>query len=396
MINLHYSDLVNMEYKLIFDYYDQPLSFIAKIKNKDYLFYYISDNEYFITLVDSKVAVKLNEMKNLTHLYKYLLEKNKVEVVSFDFDNETVTFIPFKDFKNAENYIPISERNITFDFENEIKIDSNTNLLQYLDISDKHKFSDFMVRIFNPTNSHAFPYYIVQGIIASVSEYFNIVKEKNKFFNDADDLYIRAFQKGSFQIDFEIQDSNLRERTYNSISEIINKVNEISKEPDIEYLTNESNKRMFINTKKMYDEIIKKNNVTIEFKQNSNKKKQEKVSIKATPFVSKNIEIYNKQLTQAVEKQDENSKIKRVTFKNASFRSVSVNRNSLTFINNDDLNDNNKSISAEFDPELFKKIKKDPDNKYKLTLRKPVTLEINIEKNEDKEKNIITAYSYND
>lgn len=396
MINLHYSDLVNMEYKLIFDYYDQPLSFIAKIKNKDYLFYYISDNEYFITLVDSKVAVKLNEMKNLTHLYKYLLEKNKVEVVSFDFDNETVTFIPFKDFKNAENYIPISERNITFDFENEIKIDSNTNLLQYLDISDKHKFSDFMVRIFNPTNSHAFPYYIVQGIIASVSEYFNIVKEKNKFFNDADDLYIRAFQKGSFQIDFEIQDSNLRERTYNSISEIINKVNEISKEPDIEYLTNESNKRMFINTKKMYDEIIKKNNVTIEFKQNSNKKKQEKVSIKATPFVSKNIEIYNKQLTQVVEKQDENSKIKRVTFKNASFRSVSVNRNSLTFINNDDLNDNNKSISAEFDPELFKKIKKDPDNKYKLTLRKPVTLEINIEKNEDKEKNIITAYSYND
>lgn len=388
-----------MEYKLIFDYYDQPLSFIAKIKNKDYLFYYISDNEYFITIVDSEVAVKLNEMKNLTHLYKYLLKKNKVEVVSFDFDNEKVTFIPFKEFKNAENYLPISERNITFDFENEIKIDSNTDLLQYLDISDNHKFYDFsdlMVRIFNPSNSHAYPSYIVQQIIANVSEYFNIVKEKNKFFNDTDDLYIRAFQKGSFQIDFEIQDPDLREKTYNSISEIINKVNKSYKAPDIQYLNEDSNRRMFINTKKMYDTILKKNNVTIEFKQNSNKQKPKKVSIKAGPIVSQNIELYNKQLTQVVEKQDENSKVKHVTFKNASFRSVSINRNSLTFINNDDLNDNNKSISAEFDPELFKKIKNDPDNKYKLTLRKPVTLEINIEKNENKEKNIITAYFYND
>lgn len=385
-----------MEYKLIFDYYDQPLSFVAKIKDKDYLFYYISDNEYFITLVDSKIAVKLNEMKNLTHLYKYLLEKNKVEVVSFDFDNEKATFIPFKEFKNAKNYLPISERNITFDFENEIKIDSNTNLLQYLDISNNHKLSDFMVRIFNPSNSHAYPSYIVQQIIASVSEYFNIVKEKNKFFNGADDLYIRAFQKGSFQIDFEIQDPDLRKKTYNSISEVINKVKEPSKAPDIQYLNEDYNRRMFINTKKMYDTILKKNNVTIEFKQSFNERKPKKVSFKAGPAVSQNIELYNKQLTQVVEKQNENSKVEHVTYRNASFRSVSINRNSLTFINKDDFNNSNKSISAEFDPKLFKKIKNDPDNKYKLTLRKPVTLEINIEKNEDKEKNIITDYFYND
>ena len=38
-----YKELVNMEYKLIFDYYDQPLSFVAKIGSIDYLFYYISN-----------------------------------------------------------------------------------------------------------------------------------------------------------------------------------------------------------------------------------------------------------------------------------------------------------------------------------------------------------------
>ena len=165
--------------------------------------------------------------------------------------------------------------------------------------------------------------------------------------------------------------------------------------PDTEYLTHEPNKKMFLNTKEMYDEIIKKNNVTIEFKQNSNKQKNKNVSIKATTFVSDNIEFYNKQLDKITKEKDKNLKVKHVKYTNASFRSGSVNRNSLTFVNNDDVNNKNKRISAEFDPDLFEKIKKDPGSKYEITLRKPVTLEVNIEKDEDKEKNIITAYSYN-
>lgn len=394
MNELEYNDFKNMQYKLIFDYYDRPLSFIAKIRSNDYLLYFISQKEYFISLIDFEAAKQLNELKDLTKLFKYLEKENKINVAFFDFKNKLVDITPLNKCEDLKKYLPKVNDEIIFDYKNEIEINQNTDLFQYLDVSDSSKFSDFIVRIFNPSNSHAYPSNIVQELIANVSEYFNIVKEKNKFFNDADDLYIRAFQKGSFQINFEIQDSDLRKKTYNSISEVINKVNEPSKAPDIQYLNEDSNRRMFINTKKMYDTILKKNNVTIEFKQDLHKRKPKKVSIKAGPAVSQNIELYNKQLTQVVEKSDKNSKVKHVTIRNASFRSGSVNRNSLTFVNKDDIN--NKRISAEFDPNLFEKIKNDPGSEYEITLRKPVTLEINIEKEKDKEKNIITAYSYND
>lgn len=395
MNDLEYSDFKNMQYKLIFDYFDRPLSFIAKIRSNDYLLYFISRKEYFISLIDFEAAKQLNELRDLTKLYRYLGKKNKINVAFFDFKNKLVNITPLDKCEDFKKYLPKVDDEIIFDYKNDIEINQNTDLFQFLDISDKPKFSDFIVRIFNPSNSHAYPSDIVQAIISHVSKYFNIVKESAGLLNDADVLFIRAFQKGSFQINFEIKDSDLREKTYNSISEVINKINDVYEKPDTEYLTNEPNKKMFLNTKEMYDEIIKKNNVTIEFKQNSNKQKNKNVSIKATTFVSDNIEFYNKQLDKITKEKDKNLKVKHVKYTNASFRSGSVNRNSLTFVNNDDVNNKNKRISAEFDPDLFEKIKKDPGSKYEITLRKPVTLEVNIEKDEDKEKNIITAYSYN-
>lgn len=129
--------LISMEYKLIFDYYDQPLSFVAKVGLTDYLFYFISNDKYFLTKIDTDVATKLNDFKNLTRLYQYLKQSNKIEVVTFDFTNKKVKYIPLNSFKDAQNYLPISERNITFDFENGIKINANTNLLKYIDLPVK-------------------------------------------------------------------------------------------------------------------------------------------------------------------------------------------------------------------------------------------------------------------
>ena len=296
MNDLEYSDFKNMQYKLIFDYFDRPLSFIAKIRSNDYLLYFISRKEYFISLIDFEAAKQLNELRDLTKLYRYLGKKNKINVAFFDFKNKLVNITPLDKCEDFKKYLPKVDDEIIFDYKNDIEINQNTDLFQFLDISDKPKFSDFIVRIFNPSNSHAYPSDIVQAIISHVSKYFNIVKESAGLLNDADVLFIRAFQKGSFQINFEIKDSDLREKTYNSISEVINKINDVYEKPDTEYLTNEPNKKMFLNTKEMYDEIIKKNNVTIEFKQNSNKQKNKNVSIKATTFVSDNIEFYNKKL----------------------------------------------------------------------------------------------------
>lgn len=132
MDKLSYSDLCKMEYKLIFDYYDQPLSFIAEVKSKNYLFYFISDEKWFITLVDNDVANKLNEVRDLKPLYEYLYPKNKIYVVTFDFDNKTVKLVPISKDKDAETYLPPLNDPITFDYEREIAITDKTDLLSFL------------------------------------------------------------------------------------------------------------------------------------------------------------------------------------------------------------------------------------------------------------------------
>lgn len=135
-----YEELViNMEYKLIFDYYDQPLSFVAKVGSTDYLFYFISNDKYFLTKIDTDVATKLNDFKNLTKLYRYLKQSNKIEVVTFDFTNRKVKYIPLNSFKDAQKYLPETGDNIDFDFQNEIEINSNTNLLKYIDLPIESK-----------------------------------------------------------------------------------------------------------------------------------------------------------------------------------------------------------------------------------------------------------------
>lgn len=132
MIEPTYEELVNMEYKLIFDYYDKPLSFIAEVADKNYLFFFISDDKWFIALVDQDVANKLNDYKDLKPLYKYLYKHNKVELLIFDFDNNTVSYTAAKDFDKYKFYLPKISDKIDFDYEHEVKITVATDLRKFL------------------------------------------------------------------------------------------------------------------------------------------------------------------------------------------------------------------------------------------------------------------------
>lgn len=127
-----YEELVNMEYKLIFDYYDKPLSFIAEVADKNYLFFFISDDKWFIALVDQDVANKLNAYKDLKPLYKYLYERNKVELLAFNFDNNAVSYTAAKDFDKHKFYLPKVSDKIDFDYEHEVKITTETDLRKFL------------------------------------------------------------------------------------------------------------------------------------------------------------------------------------------------------------------------------------------------------------------------
>ena len=132
MIKPTYEELVNMKYKLIFDYYDKPLSFIAEVADNNYLFFFISDNKWFITLVDQDVANKLNDYKDLKPLYKYLYKHDKVKLIAFDFYNSTVSYAVAKDFGKYKFYLPKVSDKIEFDYEHEVEITTETDLRKFL------------------------------------------------------------------------------------------------------------------------------------------------------------------------------------------------------------------------------------------------------------------------
>lgn len=132
MQNLQYHDFKNIKYKLIFDYYDRPLSFVAQIKMTNYLFFLISAHEYFIVEVDHEVANKLNEYKDLTKLFKDLEKKRKINVLFFK--NNKMKIINLDEVPSVRKFVPEINDAITFDYKNEMPIYKDTNLLPYLTI----------------------------------------------------------------------------------------------------------------------------------------------------------------------------------------------------------------------------------------------------------------------
>lgn len=132
MKELVYNDFVKIDLKLSFAYYDQDLAFIADIKDEDYLFYLIDDYTYFMVLVDAKVAKRLNELKDLTALFKELGQANKINVLLLDPDAETVDIEPLNKHEDLRKYLPKTNKRITFDYCNEIEIKPDTNLVKLL------------------------------------------------------------------------------------------------------------------------------------------------------------------------------------------------------------------------------------------------------------------------
>lgn len=132
MKELVYNDFVKIDLKLSFAYYDQDLAFIADIKGKNYLFYLIDDYTYFMVLVDTKVAKRLNELKNLTALFKELDQANKINVLLLDPDAKLVKIEPLAKHGDLRKYLPKTNQRITFDYFNEVEIKPDTDLVKLL------------------------------------------------------------------------------------------------------------------------------------------------------------------------------------------------------------------------------------------------------------------------
>lgn len=135
MKELVYNDFVKIDLKLSFAYYDQDLAFIADIKGKNYLFSLIDDYTYFMVLVDTNVAKRLNELKNLTALFKELDHANKINVLLLDPDAKLAEIEPLAMHDDLRKYLPKTNQMITFDYCNEVEIKPDTDLVKLLNQS---------------------------------------------------------------------------------------------------------------------------------------------------------------------------------------------------------------------------------------------------------------------
>ena len=84
MGKLSYNNLLNLDYKYIFDYYDRPLSFIGFLNSKNYLFHYIDEDVFFVTELTLKLANKLSRSKNLTKFYSDILDFGLIKIIHFN------------------------------------------------------------------------------------------------------------------------------------------------------------------------------------------------------------------------------------------------------------------------------------------------------------------------
>lgn len=112
---LTYGELTNLEYRVIFDYYDCPLSFIAYINSRNYLFYLLDDENYFIAELIRKDVELLSIHKDLTVFFNQLVKEDRMELITFDYKNETVTWTDLLN-REACAYFPKGSNIIETDF----------------------------------------------------------------------------------------------------------------------------------------------------------------------------------------------------------------------------------------------------------------------------------------
>lgn len=119
--NLTLENMINLEYKFIFDYYDKPLSFIGCVNQTNYLFYFINDNSYFVAKLTKKDVEVLSELKNFKNFLSYLIKEMKLNVLTIDFKNKLINCSSIDDSLSAD-YLPETKELIQFDFNEKIEI----------------------------------------------------------------------------------------------------------------------------------------------------------------------------------------------------------------------------------------------------------------------------------
>lgn len=294
MNRLDYSEIVNINYQFIFDYYDRPLSFIATFGDSNYFFYFIDDNTFFISDLSKRQVENLSDFKNLRIFFQRLIEDECLEIVHFDFGTKKVLYDNFnKAIEKYSQFIPTKDSFIEYDYEREIEISNDFRF-------EKHLFfpletNQLNLRLKDIRNSSSYKAMTIINILEPIENAYQILKEKAERVHGFIDqeMMLEPFAKGSFRVKISIGQSNQLFENDLSFKPFLNLVNELSsqggRELNVDLIQNELDIKLFENVEKVYSELDSED-LNLDFEDGSSGDKTI-VTLQKNQIVENNIQV---------------------------------------------------------------------------------------------------------
>ena len=390
MNRLSFKEVMDAEYKFIFEYFDSPLSFISVSKKRNYFFYYINDDSFFVSELKKKDFEILNETKNLKKFMDYLVNLDKVNIINFNFDNDEVQYLTLEqaDFE-VEKFLPKTNKIIDYDYNLEIEIPYDYDYSRYLEFP--LEVEDITLRVYDNVNSHSYNFDIIDSAMKYVKKSFDSIKQAaitaDNIINQ--NLMVSPFTTGSFKLNFLISDNDSLLADKIDFFPILNVIDEVTvsnRELNLELIDEELGIELIQNIDELYS-IVKHEGVSIAFYGNENLD-SELVKIAPNSLIDNNLDVFKEKISERNQLIVTHTEL---DVPNSRFISGSVIYNSVKI----DIDETTQI--AKFESGLFRRIK---DGTQHLTLDKKITLKITIETSRDinnnlvKEVFIINSFNY--
>lgn len=296
MNRLTYDELVNIEYKFIFDYYDKPLVFIGHSNQANYLLYFIDSKRFFISRLDKRDVKKISELKNLTSFYRYLIENDNLQVLIFDYVSKQVDYYKLHEIEfDYETFLPKTNTLIDFDYFNEREIDFNYRFEDHL--SFPLETEDLTIRIVDSRNSSHYKLSVISEVIKYFEQSFQSVKRN--FGSSEKELMALPFTEGSFKVNLLLSNEpNLFEDylSFEPILSILKELNVTSRELDLDKMKNKLDLNLIENVDKVY-ETLKKEEVSLELY--SNESSTNRITkLASNPIIDNNLAVFKEKIKE--------------------------------------------------------------------------------------------------
>lgn len=377
MFKINYNQIVNMEYKVIFEYFDKPLSFISEVENRNYFFHFLDDSIYFIAELHKQDINYLNDVKDVFSFINHLLDNEDLFIL--EINDSSVEYHYINDYQisnefTLETFVLDEEFPLEYDYKNKTPILNETNLFNYLEFPLENE--SITVRIINNENENIdeFNFNIIDKTLSTINTSFN--KMKKRFNNSDAKLVVSAPQRGSFKIDFKIPEStNLLDENDLNFFPIINIMNEINvddRDPDFSILRDEIYSDLTKQTDNLYNAIVDENvsvNI-ISYNHAENTDSTVLASISPNVTIKSNLTSFKNKLEEINTLEPI---VEHMYVENAQLLSASKLRNiGILKLHN------NEKIKVKFDSDLFRRMKEDEVELNLTTLNADITKEYTI------------------